>query len=89
MGRYASGAEEEGYRRQAGGSVRSVIGRDPDKAGGARLLRGTRVPDAPPFANLGDGTKGEQFPDRILGVERQQEESVPDHESRDLRVPAA
>ena len=89
MRRDASGAEEEGPRRQAGGSVRSVLGRDPDKAGGARLFRGTRVPDAAPFGNLGDGAAVEQFSDRIPGVERRQAESVPDHESRDLGVPAA
>lgn len=41
------------------------------------MLRGTRVPPV------------EQFPDRILGVERRRAESIPDHESRDLKVQAA
>lgn len=53
------------------------------------MLRGTRVPPAAPFGNLWNGATVEQFPDRILGVERRRAESIPDHESRDLKVQAA
>ena len=66
-----------------------AIERDPDKVSGAWVFRGTRVPVAALFENLRDGATVEQFLDWFPGVERWQAESVLDHESQDLKVPAA
>ena len=66
-----------------------AIERDPDKVSGAWVFRGTRVPVAALFENLRDGATVEQFLDWFPGVERWQAESVLDHESRGLKVPAA
>ena len=52
------------------------------------MFRGIRAPAAAPFGNLGDGATVGQLPNRTLGVERRQAESVPDPENRGLEVPA-
>ena len=70
-------------------SLCPAVERNPDKASGAWLFRGTRVPVASLFGNLGDGATAEQFPDWFPGVKRWQVESVPDHETRGLRDAAA
>ena len=66
-----------------------AVERDPDKVSGAWVFRGTRVPVAALFENLRDGATVEQFLDWFPGVERWPADSVLDHESRDLKVPAA
>lgn len=66
-----------------------AIGFDPEKGSEAWVFRGYRVPVAGLFEKLRDGTTVEQFLDWYPGVERGQAESVFDHESQDLKVPAA
>ena len=61
--------------------------RHPDRVGGARVFRGTRVPIAALFENLRDGASIEEFLAWFPGVERSQVEAVLDTEALAARSP--
>ena len=67
----------------------SAVERDVEKASGAWVFCGTRVPVAALFENLRDGATIEQFLEWFPSVERWQAESVLDHETRELRESVA
>ena len=61
-----------------------AVERDPEKASGAGVFRGTRVPVSALFENLRDGATIDQFLEWFPGVERQQLLAVLDHEREAL-----
>ena len=63
-----------------------AIERDPEKASGAWVFCGTRVPVALLFENLRDGATVDRFLDWFPGVERWQIQTVLYQESRDFKV---
>ena len=64
-----------------------AVERHPDRVGGARVFRGTRVPIAALFENLRDGASIEEFLAWFPGVERSQVEAVLDTEAAAARSP--
>jgi len=58
----------------------------PDRVSGAWVFRGTRVPVAALFENLGSGARLEEFLDWFPGVSREQAEAVLEHAARSLLV---
>ena len=64
-----------------------VIERDPNKVSGAWIFRGTRVPVSALFENLKDGASIQQFLEWFPGVEREQVETVLNHELKELELP--
>ena len=62
----------------------SAVERHPERAGGAWVFRGTRVPVSALFENLKDGASAEQFLEWFPGVERSQVQTVLDHEVKAL-----
>ena len=60
----------------------TAIERDPERAGGAWVFRGTRVPVTALFENLRDGATVDQFLAWFPGVTRAQVEAVLTHEAR-------
>ena len=61
-----------------------VVERNPDKAGGAWVFRGTPIPVAALFENLGDGATIEEFLEWFLGIKRSQLEAVLNYELQTL-----
>ena len=58
-----------------------AVERDPDKLGGAWVLRGTRVAVSALFENLKDGASVEQFLHWFPGVEGWKADAVIAHEA--------
>jgi len=63
-----------------------AVERHPDRVSGAWVFRGTRVPVAALFENLGSGARLEEFLDWFPGVSREQAEAVLEHAARSLLV---
>ncbi|MBP6788271.1 MAG: DUF433 domain-containing protein [Candidatus Promineofilum sp.] len=57
-----------------------AVERDVDKVSGVWVFQGTRVPVAALFENLRDGATIEEFLEWFPGVQRDQVESVLNHE---------
>ena len=64
-----------------------AVERHPDRVSGAWVFRGTRVPVAALFENLGDGASIEEFLVWFPAVERSQVEAVLDTEALAARSP--
>ncbi len=65
-----------------------AVERDPNRVSGVWVFQGTRVPVAALFENLRDGATIEEFLEWFPGVEREQVESVLNHEIESLVTPA-
>lgn len=58
------------------------VERDPERSGGARLFRGTRVPVLALFENLADGATVHEFVEWFPGVAIGQVRDVLEHAAR-------
>lgn len=65
-----------------------AVERVPDKVSGVWVFQGTRVPVAALFENLRDGATIEEFLEWFPGVQRDQVESVLNHEIESLEMTA-
>ncbi len=65
-----------------------AVERVPDKVSGVWVFQGTRVPVAALFENLRDGATIEEFLEWFPGVQREQVESVLNHEIESLEMTA-
>lgn len=63
-----------------------AVERVPDKVSGVWVFQGTRVPVAALFENLRDGATIEEFLEWFPGVQREQVESVLNHEIESLET---
>jgi uncharacterized protein (DUF433 family) len=63
-----------------------AVERVPDKVSGVWVFQGTRVPVAALFENLRDGATIEEFLEWFPGVQRDQVESVLNHEIESLET---
>lgn len=66
-----------------------AIERDPNKYSGAWVFRGTRVPVAALFENLGDGATIDDFLEWFPGVTRRQVDTVLEQARASLAAEAA
>ena len=64
------------------------IERDPQRASGSWVFRGTRIPVAALFENLEDGAPVSQFVEWFPGVTIEQVRSVLEHAARSTLTPA-
>lgn len=64
-----------------------AVERNPEKASGAWVFRGTRVPVSALFENVKDGATVEEFLEWFPGVKRDQVEAVLNHEMNELSEP--
>ena len=65
-----------------------AVERDPQRAGGAWVFRGTRIPVAAKFENLEDGASTAQFIEWFHGVTLEQVRAVLEHAARSALAPA-
>jgi uncharacterized protein (DUF433 family) len=65
-----------------------AVERDPQRASGAWVFRGTRVPVAALFENLEDGAQVSQFVQWFPGVSDEQVRAVLEHAARSALAPA-
>ena len=79
-----AGLSVDGVNSMATWETCIAVERSKGKVGGAWVFRGTRVPVSALFENLRDGASAEQFLEWFPGVDRQQVETVLDHELRAL-----
>lgn len=63
-------------------STCSAVERDPDRASGAWVFKGTRVPVAALFENLEDDASVQQFVEWFPGVSIEQARAVLEHAAR-------
>jgi uncharacterized protein (DUF433 family) len=63
-----------------------AVERSPDRASGAWVFRGTRVPVKSLFENLESGARLEDFLAWFPGVAREQAEAVLEHAARSILV---
>jgi uncharacterized protein (DUF433 family) len=70
-------------------SACAAVERHPEKASGAWLFRGTRVPVSALFSNLEGGATVEEFLEWFPGVTREQVAAVLEHATRSLAPPDA
>ena len=64
----------------------SAVERDPERASGAWVFRGTRVPVAALFENLEDGAHLSEFVEWFPGVTLEQARAVLEHAARSLEA---
>jgi uncharacterized protein (DUF433 family) len=69
-------------------STCSAVERDPERASGAWVFRGTRIPVAALFENLEDGASAMQFVEWFPGVTLEQVRIVLDHAARSALAPS-
>ncbi|MGH8757250.1 MAG: DUF433 domain-containing protein, partial [Burkholderiales bacterium] len=69
-------------------STCTAVERDPQRASGAWVFRGTRVPVAALFENLEDGAQVSQFVQWFPGVSLEQVRAVLEHAARSALAPA-
>jgi uncharacterized protein (DUF433 family) len=67
-------------------STCSAVERDPARASGAWVFRGTRVPVAALFENLEDGAHVSDFVEWFPGVTLEQARAVLEHAARSLEA---
>ncbi|MGH8501122.1 MAG: DUF433 domain-containing protein [Gammaproteobacteria bacterium] len=65
-----------------------AVERDPQRASGAWVFRGTRVPVTALFENLEDGAQVTEFVQWFPGVSLEQVRSVLEHAARSALAPA-
>ncbi len=65
----------------------SAVERDPERASGAWVFSGTRVPVAALFENLEDGALVTDFVEWFPGVSLEQVRTVLEHAARSLSLP--
>ncbi len=66
----------------------AVVESVPEKAGGAWVFRGTRLPVAVVFENLEDGVSIDELLEQYDGLTREQVRAVLDFAARSLEEPA-
>jgi len=64
----------------------SAVERDPERASGAWVFRGTRVPVVALFENLEDGAHVSEFVEWFPGVTLEQARAVLEHAARSLEA---
>ena len=64
----------------------SAVARDPERAGGAWVFRGSRVPVAALFEHLEDGAQVTEFVEWFPGVTLEQARAVLEHAARSLEA---
>ena len=70
-------------------STSPAVERDPERVGGAWVIRATRVPVAALFENLEDGAQVDQFVQWFPGVSLEQARTVLEHAAPKAQFPTA